>query len=273
MQKKSRKKLSTARKPRRTASSRAEGVCPESGVREKNMDLIREEFVAEVDTGLEFIEKKLSRLYKGALGFLANQVVGLLYKYLGMHEARKKGIERMDFFINSLRNFDGDVNALVDSSLDGFLHCNEAWLRRNPGHPAIPEFKRNLREEYRSQVEIYAKMMDVKGDTYGELVRMAYPKRDVLDKLLDKQFKIIDRQMQLVEREAALIRIPRMIRKEVLSLTKLGYDYTQKRIKLRLDEIYELEGQPICAGAGFGRRSGMGGESVCWRRGASSFRV
>lgn len=244
-------------------------ICPDSDMLEKNIDLIRKEFLAELDTGLEFIERKLSKLYKGALGFLVNRMLDLLYKYLGMHEAKKKGLKRMDFFLNSLRNFDGDINALVDCNLDGFLDCNEAWLRRNPNHPKIPEFKKNIKDEFKSQVEIYAKMLGASGETYGELVIKAYPERDALDKLLEKQFKIIDRQMQLAEQEAELIRIPRVIRKEVLSLTKLGYDYTQKRVRLRLDEIYDSGGQPICAGAGFGRRSGMGGEGVHWKRRAT----
>lgn len=213
---------------------------------EENLAIIRDEIISEIDRGLDFADKKIANIYTGMFSFVVNPLARIVFRYFAMKEARKRGLERVDLFINCIREActsKKNIDKIVDENFEEFLNCNEVWIRRNPDHKRIAEFRRSLKEEFRIQMIIFARVVCARGSSYSELVRNAYPERKELDELVERQFKIVEAQMRLAE-EKGLLRIPNAIKTEVTEIMRYVFDYAKSRIREKSDEIYDGWGQP-----------------------------
>jgi len=213
---------------------------------EENLAIIRNEIISEIDRGLDFADKKIANIYIGMFSFVVNPLARLIFKYFAMREARKRGLERVDLFINCIREActsRKSVDRIVDENFEEFLNCNEIWIRRNPSHKRIAEFRKSLKEEFRLQMIIFDKVVCARGNSYSELVRNAYPDRRALDELVERQFKMVETQMKLAE-EKDLLKIPSAIRTEVTQIMRYVFDYAKNRIREKSDEIYGGWSQP-----------------------------
>lgn len=208
---------------------------------QKSREIIKKELISEIDGGLDFTKKKISRLYTGIFSVF-NPLMEKLFEWFGLEKARDAGIKRIDFFLDIACECNSkNIEKTVEKYFEEYLRHSESYARLDLKHGKFQEFKANQREEFRMRVEILSKLLAADGDTYDELVRSAFPKRSELDRLLGMEYEILERQMNLIEASQGLMKIPRLIRSEVLLVTKSAYEFQKKKMCERCDGIYSCQ--------------------------------
>jgi len=210
----------------------------EKNQRDKNKEIIRKELTVEIDQGLEVIKNRIGHLYKGLFGRVMNPIVKQLFVWFGLERARETGLKRVDFVLDRITKYKGDMDSWVEKNFEEYLNYNEEYLRANKKHPKIEDLKCSIKKELRSRVELLMKLLDGEGDTYAELLKSAFPKRSDVETVARNQLDALAELMEFAEKEEGLVKIPRVIKKEVFVVARAGFNYAEKRVNERMDKTY-----------------------------------
>lgn len=206
----------------------------------KKEEVIRQRLMDGLDEELQFVEQRLRSFYGGLAGMLLNPIVQQVFRFAAKDSIRRRGAKQVEFLLRVARQ-DKPLERLVDETFEEFLQTDEVWHRLRKNHPRIGEMKRLLREMYHNRLDGIYRLLRVEGTTYEELSRNAFPRRHDLEALCQEQFTLADRVVKIVEKEGELMRVPGMMRKELIALLGSVISYGEHLIQKNMDSIYEVK--------------------------------
>jgi hypothetical protein len=207
--------------------------------REKNIALINGRLDRELKRGSEYMDYKVAHMYSGVFGMIVNPLVSLIYKFAARESIIKRAQRQLDLIVSCASKYNGkNLDALVDEHLEEYLNTEEAYVRGNRNHKKFPEVKKILRSAFRARLAAVTEILDGEGETYDDLARSVFPKREQSEKLCNEQLEIAEKLIVMLDEEKDLVRIPSLIRKEVLTMLRSGFEWYKKTLKEELEEMY-----------------------------------
>ncbi len=188
----------------------------------------------EMEMGLREVDRALGE----PPGLFAGLLSRLLYHFFAEERLRRMGKRRIAYF---LRCLEGPGDSGGGALFEGFLRNNETWGFLRSGHPKREEMRSLMREEFEDRLDLLRPVSRKRGASYRELVRAAYPRRSDLRKRMEAQVGVVRRQVALLEKHPDLLRVPGLLRGEVVRVMRRMMDYGEGRVAERMERFYGEE--------------------------------
>lgn len=209
---------------------------------ERKKEILRKELYASLEETLKVAEGRIRSLLPGVMGGLINPVIQGLFKWVGRDRARLRGRRMVDFVLDVAAT-EGEIEERAEESFGEFLKVDEIWHRVQQDHPRAEEMKELLRRAYQNRLRGVRALLGGEGETWLELARSGFPKREELEALCEEQLRLGERMAELMEKYPDMVRAPQFLgrpvfRKEIAHILKDVILHGDRMLRDRMEEIY-----------------------------------
>ncbi len=209
----------------------------------EHAELVKEEMINEMDTGLDYIQVCIGKMYGGFTGWLFNPIAKLIYNILARKDIRDKAINQIDIILECAMKYDGNnIDALVDEHIVDYMLNDQSFHRCRKNHKAYPIIEGIMKDLFRSRIKPARRLLTSSGTCYEELTKNAYAKKqDALDNLqreLEFSYEVIG----VVKENKNVMKLPSFVRNGIIRIMELGQIYAKERLTERINEIYKFNG-------------------------------
>lgn len=206
---------------------------------DRNEAILRAKMERELDKGARFLEERVQRMFGGPGAWLLNPLAGLAYRAVGRDGVVRRAQRQFDALLRAARAHATRPEAIFDGHLTSYLEHDEAWARANRGHVRFPELEGLVREVYVARVEaVSALLHGGAGEGYHDLLRSAFPRRDLAEQVLEREFLYAERLLAMAEAERGLMHAPPLVGTEVFRVLRDTYAWYRDNVRRSLDEVY-----------------------------------
>ncbi|MHA1267287.1 MAG: hypothetical protein ACTSRS_18765 [Candidatus Helarchaeota archaeon] len=209
----------------------------------KHAQIIKEELINEMDKGLDFIQKSISKMYGGITGWVFNPIAKLIYNILARKDIRDKAINQIDIVLECSMKYDGtNLEELIEEYIDDYMCNDQSFHRCKKNHKAYPKIEHLMKELFKSRIEPSYRMLMSSGSCYEELTQNAYTSKEDALAFLQKELEFSYQVLDVVKENKSVMKIPSFIRNGILRIMEMAQQYAKNRLTERINEIYEFNG-------------------------------
>ena len=204
----------------------------------RNLEIIRAEVEKELDLGFRHAEYEMEKLHGGLMGSVVTPLIKFVYFFAARDKIREMGHRQLNIMVKCVSGCGGtNLSEVLKRNFNEYIKHDETYIRCDRTHSKAMELEEIIWEIYRSRVEAMSVIAHGHGKSYDELVRNAMGKGDA-KRLLGKNLQYTRRMLSLIETERNLLDIPAVGRSDVIKMLNISFDYAQKRLDSRIDEIF-----------------------------------
>ncbi|MHA1298834.1 MAG: hypothetical protein ACTSO9_05260 [Candidatus Helarchaeota archaeon] len=215
---------------------------------DRNLRILKAVWVQEVHDGLNYIEEHMGDvLVKGILKKLKKAVdpvsSGLIKKIYNIFLAdlREKTIKQIDIFIKCAKLYDGsNLEDLLSKHTKDYLKFDLTYKSCNKKHKNFEKIKNCQIGTFRHRIIKTYEMMLCNGNATSdkEIIKNTYRDYNTSKKELYKQLEYTRRAINLIFDDDDILKVNPVIRRPVLDVLRMGYEYAVKHLIENLKEIY-----------------------------------
>ncbi|MHA1231121.1 MAG: hypothetical protein ACTSRP_09705 [Candidatus Helarchaeota archaeon] len=201
--------------------------------------ILRKQLIYELELGNKNLKKKISHMHKGITGFFLNPIYRAMYDWFIGPEITRDMIAQIDIMLDAAELLPGNEENQDFWSKWTKKYCDiDPWLKRcNKSHPVYKEVLDMFWQGFHDSVVEFHKCLQVKADNYEELARKTFTKEELKENF-ESSLRVTRETMEKIIYTKNLLKIPRLIRKDVIKMMKIGFEYAEKLAYDKLDKIY-----------------------------------
>ena len=209
----------------------------------EHAQIIKEDLVSEMDTGLDYIQVCIGKMYGGITGWIFNPIAKLIYNILARKDIRDKAINQIDIVLECAMKYDGtNLDTLVEEHIEDYMLNDQAFHRCKKNHKSYPVIEGIMRELFKSRIKPAYRLLTSSGNCYEELTQNAFAKKqDALDNL-QRELEFSYEVLGVVKENKKVMKFPSFVRNGIIRIMELGQKYAKERLTARIEEIYEFNG-------------------------------
>lgn len=204
------------------------------------MEILKEEFIKEIDYGIKQIKKNYGIGYYIVKGILfIGKSLRIARKTLDelIKESRENAIKQINLTVESaskvnFNSLESSLNKIVEETFDKYRESDEVCRRCKRNEIFYRKIIPMLKEAYKERLLTAAVLLNSKGENYEEKVRNAYQRKGEAIQEMNKFLKRAEEILKVIEKN-------KLTKWEYIEIGKKLILYSKKRIKKRIDEIYE----------------------------------
>lgn len=207
--------------------------------------IIKEELVKEMDTGLEYIQKCIGKMYGGIKGWFFNPIAKLIYNVMARKDIRDKAINQIDIVLECAMKYNPkgfNLDVLVEEKIEDYLLNDQSFHRCKKNHKKYPVIEGIMKELFKSRIEPAYRLLSSSGICYEELTQNAFTEKQAALANLQRELEFSYQVLDVVKKNKSVMKLPSFIRNGVIRIMELGQQYAKERLTERIDEIFELNG-------------------------------
>lgn len=201
---------------------------------QKNAEILRQQWKNELNDTLIEVEHLIREdFYSGIWGLLFNRIVGFVYSFLLSKDIKEKIIRQMEVLLDASREYDGNIEEIVERFFELYLLEDASWDRAKKNHSKTPELKERYKRSFITLVKETNTILHAEGNNYDELYVNAYKTEE---EACRSTFCIIDNAIEDLEFaiEHNMIKINRLVRDPIIRILRreieIGREYYEKKI-------------------------------------------
>ncbi|MHA1309391.1 MAG: hypothetical protein ACTSQO_00560 [Candidatus Helarchaeota archaeon] len=205
----------------------------------ESKQILRKQLIYELELGNKNLKKKINRLYNGIKGFFLNPIIGVLYDWFIGPDIKKDMITQIDIMLDAAELLEGNEDNQEFWEKWTTEYCNnDPWLKRcNKSHPAYPEILEMFWQGYHDSVVEFYKCLQVQANDYVDLSRKTFTKEE-LTRNFTESLRVTKETMEKIINTKKLLQIPSWLRKDVIKIMRIGFNYAEKLAWDKIKMIY-----------------------------------
>ncbi|MEW5944558.1 MAG: hypothetical protein AB1742_00010 [bacterium] len=208
----------------------------------RRIEIVRAEMRSRIDEGIKYTDRMIENLHGGIVGIFVNRLALFIFAWLGRDRAREEGIREIDHAIyvaaQCVHDEGANLDDLIDKNFNGYLKHHPLYRRCDMDHPRFNDITALMREGLKTRADFYYQLLRRDAGCYEDLLKTAFPNKEDSMRVVDRQHEIVQEAFELVSREKELLKVPSIIRRDVLKIIRRTDDYGNSRLKKRINEIY-----------------------------------
>ncbi|NHI92027.1 MAG: hypothetical protein EAX96_05950 [Candidatus Lokiarchaeota archaeon] len=141
-----------------------------------NQQILREQWITELDETLANIKIQTNSFYRGIAGFLFNGIVSWVYSFFLSPDIREKTLKQIEVLLRAAEKFNGDENALINEFFNDFKVNDVGYIRCKKTHKKFPEFIERMKIIFLHRVKSTVELINCNGGckNHGDLIVKTY---------------------------------------------------------------------------------------------------
>jgi len=219
---------------------------------ERNLRLIRQRLISQIDVSLEKGNKFIDKELDGLIYIAVKPVVKLFYNTIKKKDMTTGTVAQIDIVIAAAKekifNPEKDLEDIISENFERYVKHDQTDLSLRKNHKNYKWCRDNLKNTFRAQLKPVVKLLGVMKrdiDNYDDLSKEAYPSKKEMMEAMTEQLKYMNAGLEMVGKDKAILDLP--VGREVLfNVLKQGYAETWKELidgvgRLFPDDSYDYD--------------------------------
>ena len=209
-----------------------------------NQQILREQWIDELDETLANIKKQTDNFWGGIAGFFLNGLVSWVYSFFLSPDIRDKTLNQIDVLLKAAEKYNGDDQALIDEFFEEFKVNEVGYIRCKKRHAKFPEFIDRMKKVFVNRVKSTADLINCNSNggckNHADLIVETYKTLENAQKDLKLQLDDAESQLDFAIKNN-LLAVNRMILPQTIRILKGEIEFRRNLFKKSLKKYFNPE--------------------------------